>query len=105
MEQSPGASSPVHLPCPLLQGCTLQRWSLGMHGGRLFTCSTYSVLGTGSLGARWPQQQPAQAVSLHRFELLSVASPDFRWSRRLSPMRVLITFLLFIKGPLSALQD
>lgn len=96
VEQSPGTSSPLQSPLPVAPG---------LHGGRVFACSTCSVLGSGSPGAPWPERQPARAVSSHRFELLSVASPDFRWSRRLSPMRVLITFLVFIKGPLSALRD
>lgn len=61
--------------------------------------------------APWAQQgwrQPTASSSapwLLCFELLSVASPGFHCSRRLSLMQVLITFLLFIKGPLSALRD
>lgn len=79
-EQNPGASSQAHLPCPLLQGCILQRWSLGMLKRRVFTCSACSVLGRGSLGAPGLGRQhglsPRIALNSYLWRLLIFAGAD-----------------------------
>lgn len=79
-EQNSGASSRVHLPYPLLQGCILQCWSLGMHEGRVFTCSACSVLGRGSLDAPGLGRQhglsPRVALNSYLWRLLIFAGAD-----------------------------